>query len=45
LKTVVAAVALAAGLQLVWSGAHALTAARHSTAAKLDATISRVARP
>lgn len=45
LKTVVAAVALAAGLQLVWSGAHAFAAARHSAAAKLDATISRVARP
>ncbi len=45
LKAVVAAVALAAGLQLVWSGAHAFAAARHSTAAKLNATISRVARP
>jgi uncharacterized protein len=43
LKVIVAAVALAAGLQLVWSGAHAF--ARHSTAAKLNATISRVAQP
>src|SRR5580704_12213243 len=45
LKAVVAAVALAAGLQLVWSGAHAFAAARHATAAKLNATASRVARP
>jgi len=45
LKAVVAAVALAAGLQLVWSGAHAFAAARHATAAKLNATISRVAQP
>jgi uncharacterized membrane protein YfcA len=44
LKAVVAAVALAAGLQLVWSGAHAF-AARHVTAAKLNAATSRVSRP
>jgi uncharacterized membrane protein YfcA len=45
LKAVVAAVALAAGLQLVWSGAHAFAAARHVTAAKLNAATSRVSRP
>src|SRR6201986_737537 len=45
LKAGVAAVALAAGLQLVWSGAHAFAAARHATAAKLNPTVSRVARP
>lgn len=45
LKVVVAAVALAAGLQLVWSGAHAFAAARRSAAAKLNTTISRVSRP
>jgi uncharacterized protein len=45
LKALVAAVALAAGLQLVWLGAHAFAAARHSTAANLTRTISRVAQP
>jgi uncharacterized membrane protein YfcA len=45
LKAVVAAVALVAGLQLVWSGAHAFAAARRVSAAKLNATTSRVARP
>jgi uncharacterized protein len=45
LKAVVAAVALAAGLQLVWSGTRAV-AARHSTAtAKLGAQAPGVSRP
>ena len=45
LKAVVAAVALAAGLQLVWSGTRAV-AARHSTAtAKLAAQAPGVSRP
>jgi uncharacterized protein len=45
LKAVVAAVALAAGLQLVWSGTRAV-AAKHSTAtAKLGAQAPGVARP
>lgn len=45
LKAVVAAVALIAGLQLVWSGARAI-AAQHSTAAtKLDARLPGVSRP
>ena len=45
LKAVVAAVALAAGLQLVWSGTRAV-AARHSTAtAKLGAQTPGVSRP
>jgi uncharacterized membrane protein YfcA len=37
LKTVVAAVALAAGLQLVFSGIHASVATHSSTAARLTA--------
>jgi len=45
LKAVVAAVALAAGLQLVWSGTRAV-AAKHSTAtAKLGAQAPGVSRP
>src|SRR5271165_1078545 len=45
LKAVVAAVALAAGLQLVWSGTRAV-AAKHSTAtAKLGAHAPGVSRP
>lgn len=45
LKAVVAAVALIAGLQLVWSGARAI-AAQHSTAAtKLNAPLPGVSRP
>jgi uncharacterized membrane protein YfcA len=45
LKAVVAAVALIAGLQLVWSGARAI-ATQHSTAAtKLDARLPGVSRP
>jgi uncharacterized protein len=45
LKAVVAAVALAAGLQLVWSGTRAV-AARHSTAtAKLGAQAPGASRP
>jgi uncharacterized membrane protein YfcA len=45
LKAVVALVALAAGLQLVWSGVHGL-AVQHATAeAKLGARSSRVSQP
>jgi uncharacterized protein len=45
LKAVVAAVALFAGLQLVWSGARALVAQRASAVAKLGAQVSGVLRP
>jgi uncharacterized protein len=43
LKMVVAAVALAAGLQLLWSGVHTSIAA-HSTAARLDTSVSGATR-
>jgi uncharacterized membrane protein YfcA len=45
LKVVVAAVALAAGLQLVWSGVRASLANPPSAAAKLNGTASGVSRP
>jgi uncharacterized membrane protein YfcA len=45
LKIVVAAVALFAGLQLVWSGARALTAQRTPAIAKLDARVPGAFRP
>jgi uncharacterized membrane protein YfcA len=45
LKAVVAAVALVAGLQLVWSGAHAFAAQHPTAAAKLDARVPGVLRP
>ena len=45
IQAITAAVALAAGLQLVWSGAHAF-AAKHSTAAaKLAVQTPKVSRP
>jgi uncharacterized protein len=45
LKAVVAIVALLAGLQLVWSGVHALTSKNADTAAKLAAQRLGVSRP
>jgi len=45
LKMVVAAVALAAGLQLLWSGIHASVAAHSATAAKLNAPALGATRP
>src|SRR5271169_866090 len=45
LKAVVAVVALLAGLQLVWSGVHALTSKNADTAAKLAAQRLGVSRP
>jgi uncharacterized protein len=45
LKAVVALVALLAGLQLVWSGVHALTSKNADTAAKLAAQRPGVSRP
>jgi uncharacterized membrane protein YfcA len=45
LKLVVAAVALAAGLQLVWSGAHAFAAEHTTAAAKLAIQRPGVSRP
>jgi uncharacterized membrane protein YfcA len=45
LKLVVASVALAAGLQLVWSGAHAFTVQHSTAAAKLKAQTPGVSRP
>jgi uncharacterized membrane protein YfcA len=45
LKTVVAAVALVAGLQLVWSGIHASVAQHSAAAAKLNAAVPGVSRP
>src|SRR5271170_716675 len=45
LKAVVATVALLAGLQLVWSGVHALTSKNADTAAKLAAQRLGVSRP
>jgi len=45
LKTVVAAVALAAGLQLVWSGVHASIATHSATAAKLNTAVREATRP
>src|SRR5579871_4784392 len=45
LKVVVAAVALAAGLQLVWSGVHASIATHSATAAKLNTAVREATRP
>jgi uncharacterized membrane protein YfcA len=45
LKVVVAAVALVAGLQLVWSGARAFAAQHSTAAAKLGAQVTGVSRP
>ena len=45
LKAVVAAVALVAGLQLVWSGARAYAAQHSTAAAKLDTRVPGVSRP
>jgi uncharacterized membrane protein YfcA len=45
LKLVVAAVALVAGLQLVWSGVHASVAQHSASAAKLNAPLPEVTRP
>jgi hypothetical protein len=45
LKTVVAAVAILAGLQLVWSGARSLTAKPVDATAKLSQAVSKVVRP
>jgi uncharacterized protein len=45
LKVVVAAVALAAGLQLVWSGAHAFAAEHSAAVAKLKIQAPGVSRP
>jgi uncharacterized protein len=45
LKAVVAIVALLAGLQLVWSGVHALTSQQADTAAKLAAQRLGASRP
>src|SRR6202161_2642663 len=44
LKAVVAAVALIAGLQLVWSGARAIAAQHSAAALKLDGGLPRVSR-
>ncbi|HEY2545649.1 MAG TPA: TSUP family transporter, partial [Candidatus Acidoferrum sp.] len=45
LKSVVAVVAIVAGLQLVWSGARSLTARQVNAAAKLSNLVPKVARP
>jgi uncharacterized protein len=45
LKVVVAAVALAAGLQLVWSGIHASVATHSASTARLNAAVSGATRP
>jgi hypothetical protein len=45
LKLVVAAVALVAGLQLVWSGVHASVAQHFAAAAKLNTPVAEVSRP
>jgi len=45
LKVVVAAVALVAGLQLVWSGARAFAAQHSPATAKLGAQVAGVSRP
>jgi uncharacterized membrane protein YfcA len=45
LKMVVAAVALAAGLQLVWSGVHASVTTHSAAAAKLNVSVPGVTRP
>jgi hypothetical protein len=45
LKLVVAAVALVAGLQLVWSGVHASVAQHSAAAAKLNTPVAEVSRP
>jgi uncharacterized membrane protein YfcA len=45
LKVVVATVALAAGLQLVWSGAHAVAAEHSAAVAKLKIQAPGVLRP
>jgi uncharacterized membrane protein YfcA len=45
LKLVVAAVALVAGLQLVWSGVHASVAQHSASAAKLNGPLPGVTRP
>jgi uncharacterized membrane protein YfcA len=45
LKAVVAMVALAAGLQLVWSGVHGLAVQHALAEAKLHIQPSRVSRP
>ncbi len=45
LKAVVAAVALVAGLQLVWSGARAIAAQHSVAAARFDARLPGVPRP
>jgi uncharacterized protein len=45
LKMVVAAVALAAGLQLVWSGVHASVASHSATAARLNSNVTGATRP
>jgi len=45
LKTVVAAVGLLAGLQLVWSGVHSFTPKSAAVETKLDTRLSRAVRP
>ena len=45
LKTIVAAVALVAGLQLLWSGVHASVAQHSAAAAKLNTPVPEVSRP
>jgi uncharacterized membrane protein YfcA len=45
LKTVVAAVGLLAGLQLVWSGVHSITPKPAAIETKLDTRLTRAVRP
>jgi hypothetical protein len=45
LRTVVAAVGLLAGLQLVWSGAHSFTPKSAAVETKLDTRLTRAVRP
>jgi uncharacterized protein len=45
LKTVVAAIAICAGLQLVWSGARALGAKNEANTARFTQGVARVAQP
>jgi uncharacterized protein len=45
LKTVVAAVGLLAGLQLVWSGVHSFTPKSAAVETKLDTRLTRAVRP
>lgn len=45
LRTVVAAVGLLAGLQLVWSGLHSFTPKSTAVETKLDSQLTRVVRP